>query len=87
MVEVDMAEFKANILALKIQIEDSRQALHDKIERMRDNAESYERDAIDRHYAEIEPMRRQMEAMIQAAAVYESLKAPQPFVCAVPHKV
>lgn len=82
MVEVDMAEFKANILALKIQIEDSREALHDKIERIRDNARSYERDAIDRHYAETEPMRRQMEAMILACADYESLKAPPPVIVA-----
>ena len=78
MADADIAAVKKQILDFKMQISDHMQSLLDKIERIRDNAERYERDAIDRTYAEIEPMRRQMEAMILALADYESLRAPPP---------
>jgi len=80
MVEVDTAQTRAMILELKIKIDDYAQELHDKIERIRDDAKNYERDAVNRYYAETEPMRRQMEAMIHALSDYESLSAPSPVV-------
>ena len=78
MAEVDTDLTKAFIRDLKVQIDDRMQKLCDKITRIRDNTKNYERDAVEQAYAEIEPMRRQMEAMIKAAADYESLKAPLP---------
>ena len=78
MVEADTEAVKAFILDLRIKIDDRMQELHEKIERIRDNAKHYERDAVDRAYAEIEPMRRQMEAMISTLGTYESLRMPPP---------
>jgi hypothetical protein len=80
MAEVDTDSTKAFIRDLKVQIDDRMQELCDKITRIRDDAKCYERDAVERAYAEIEPMRRQMEAMILTLADYESLRAPPPIL-------
>ena len=76
MAEVNTEPTKALILDRKVRIDDRMQELHEKIERIRYDAKHYERDAVDRAYAEIEPMRRQMEAMILTLADYESLRMP-----------
>lgn len=78
--DADTAFLRGQILELKVKIDDCIQALHDKVERIRDDARNYERDAIDRSYYEIEPMRRQMEAMIFAVSNYESLRVPMPVI-------
>jgi hypothetical protein len=77
---VDSATIKEEITRLKWEIDEKMRDLHDKVMRIRDDAKHYERDAYDRAYADIEPMRRQMEAMILSVADYESLRAPAPFV-------
>jgi len=86
MVEVDTDATKAFIIDLRVRIDDRMQELHEKILRIRDDAKNYERDAVDRAYAEIEPMRRQMEAMISTLGTYESLRMPSRIIFANPHE-
>ena len=76
MVHVDTSEIKEQIANLNQQIADSRQELHGRLERIRAASRSQERDALDRHYDEIRPLQRQMDAMIISCANYESLMAP-----------
>jgi polyhydroxyalkanoate synthesis regulator phasin len=64
----DVEEAKAFIANLRFQIEGRTAELHEAILRIRDRAKQDERAAVERAHAEIEPLRRQMEAMIQSVA-------------------
>ena len=76
----DTTTIREQINRLKWEIDDRRRDLHDKIMRLREDAKLYERDASDRAYSEIEPLRLQMEAMIKSLSDYESLQAPPPLI-------
>ncbi len=74
----DLTSAKEFIADLRRQIEERRIACHEKIQRIRQRAEADENYELEREYFDIEPLRRQMEAMILTIADYESLKAPAP---------
>lgn len=76
----DTTTIREQINRLKWEIDDRRRDLHDKIMRLREDAKLYERDACDRAYSEIEPLRLQMEIMIKLLSDYESLQAPPPLI-------
>lgn len=71
-----LAEARKFIADLRYRIEERRQEMHEKIQRLEQRARADRESEQERAYFEIEPLRRQMEAMIQAVADYESLKAP-----------
>lgn len=70
-------EFIAN---LRQKIEERGRACHEKIQRIRQRARADEDYEQERTYIETEPLRKQMEAMIQRVVTYESLKAPAPMI-------
>ena len=71
---------KAGIRDLRVKIDERMAELHEKIGRIRHNAKEDEREAAERAYAEIAPLRRQMEAMIQSVASVEMLTMPAPTI-------
>jgi hypothetical protein len=71
---------KASIRDLRVKIDERMAQLHDRIGRIRQNAKDDEREAVERAYAEIEPLRRQMEAIIQSVASIEALTMPPPTI-------
>ena len=80
----DIAEVQEFIANLRRQIEERREARYEKIQRIRQRAEADEIHEIEREYFDIEPLRRQMEAMILTVAAWEALKAPDPVIMPEP---
>lgn len=76
----DVEEARQFIARMSGEIDERMVELRETVQRIRDCAKHDERDAVDRAYAEIEPLRRQMEAMIQSVATVESLKMPPPTI-------
>ena len=81
----DLDASKEFIAEMRRLIEEHRHDLYERIQRIRQRAMADEIAAKDRAHAEIEPLRRQMEAVIRAVAEYESLKASMPVIIATPH--
>ena len=72
----DLSDVKEAIRRLQFQIEERADELRQKIDRIRQRAEADERYEANRAYDEVEPLRRQMEAMILSVAKYEALQMP-----------
>ena len=79
----DVEEARRFIADMKSQIDERMAELHDKVQRIRERAKHDERYEVDQAYAEIEPLRRQMEAMIQSVATVAALQMPPPIIIAV----
>lgn len=67
---------KAAISRLLCEIEERMAELGDQVRRIRDRAKQDEQVAVERAHYEVEPLRRQMEALVLNAAQYESLQDP-----------
>lgn len=78
--DVDARRFIAD---MKYQIDERMAEMCDKVRQIRERAKHDERYEIDRAYAEIEPIRRQMEAMIQSVAGVAALQMPPPTIIAM----
>ena len=76
----DVDEARRFIADMKFQIDERMAELHDKVQRIRERAKHDERYEIDHAYAEIEPIRRQMEAMIKSVAEIADLQMPPPTI-------
>ena len=73
-------EAKQFIAEMQCRIQDRTAELRETIQRIRDRAKHDERYEAERAYAEIEPLRRQMEAMILSVVDIASLEMPAPTI-------
>lgn len=76
----DLSEAREFIARLRREIEERQQAYHEKVQRIRQRAKADEYYEQERFYLETEQLRRQMEALIQNVADYESIQKPSPTI-------
>ena len=80
MIDSDLASVKEAVAELRLKIEERMRECGEKVQRIRQRAEADERQENNRAYLEIEPLRRQMKAMILSVAQYERLQMPPPMI-------